>query len=335
LALVGKAQLRIAIAGRSRDRVLGLVGIVNSRAAAVGSGSRFAGHVIHWEENSSVAQLVANTQPKVILHTASLQSPWELQNRTSQWSKLVACAGFGVTLPLQSSLAIRLAYEIKRHAPRTLLVNACYPDAVNPVLRRLGLPITSGIGNVGILSAAIRQNIAKSPLQVIAHHYHVTSLLGDGQRQGKGHGPGIWIEHKRARLDLAAIETIRRASGDRLNLITSATVLPILDGLMFEKLVHTHAPGPNGLPGGYPILIRHHSISLELPKQVGERGAVAMNQDAANSDGIVVCEDGMISLSDRAMDALARHSRVFAQRFPVTQLSEVSSQLLELRRRLA
>ncbi|EIP88919.1 hypothetical protein A33K_15019 [Burkholderia humptydooensis MSMB43] len=60
---------------------------------------------------------------------------------------------YGATLPLRLALALRVARAIGERAQSSRLVNACYPDASNEVLARLGHDVACSIGNVATLAA--------------------------------------------------------------------------------------------------------------------------------------------------------------------------------------
>jgi len=50
--------------------------------------------------------------------------------------------------------------------------------------------------------------------------------------------------------------------------------------------VATHVPGPNGLPGGYPVRVHGGKVSLRLPSGLSEAEAVARNEQSATRDGV-------------------------------------------------
>jgi hypothetical protein len=65
--------------------------------------------------------------------------------------------------------------------------------------------------------------------------------------------------------------------------------------LLREEPTATHAPAPNGLPGGYPVRISRRGVELDLPPDLGRDEAIAVNERAAAFDGIERVEpDGTI-----------------------------------------
>ncbi|MFF0250599.1 Tn3 family transposase [Streptosporangium sandarakinum] len=66
-----------------------------------------------------------------------------------------------------------------------LFLNACFPGAVNPLLKTLGLPVFCGVGNVALLAASLRESLRPARggrLRVLGHHRH---LHTPADRSGK------------------------------------------------------------------------------------------------------------------------------------------------------
>src|SRR5215510_11854080 len=121
----------IALLGRDADRLASLARSATEQAARR---LRVVTIVVDWSDLGFLTRTIGELRPKVLVHTASLQSPWTIDG-SDQWSKMIKTVGFGVTVPLQAVLALRVARAIADASPTTSLVNACYPDAVNSVLR--------------------------------------------------------------------------------------------------------------------------------------------------------------------------------------------------------
>jgi hypothetical protein len=325
--------LRVRILGRNSSALLELAAVANARAYAIKANLEFDASLIDWTSASNIEDTIGQFCPAVILHVASLQSPWEFSSGRSAWSVLIEQGGFGITTPLQAVLAIRVGQAIAKFSPNTFLVNACYPDAVNPIMRCLGLPIAVGIGNVSILAAVLGGARIKDgkKVEVIAHHSHIASLIRQSPTLP---GPMVWIEGCPCELDLKAVGVLWAAKGARLNQITSSTAIGLLVALCSGKSVEAHAPGPNGLVGGYPIRCENRTISLRLPTCITPEEAVAFNQQAAANDGIFVRDSGEVSFSPVAMQALSAHTHGLPETYKVDQIHEVCQELSALKERL-
>ena len=125
------APLRVAVLGRSDARVDALIRSLNCRAAALEQPLAFVGRTVDWGSDSQLRALLWTCRPRAVLHTASLQSPWSLARAGDPWSRLVMEVGFGLTLPLQSRLAIALAAAAK-DAPTRLPESARADGPVSP-----------------------------------------------------------------------------------------------------------------------------------------------------------------------------------------------------------
>jgi hypothetical protein len=126
----------VTVIARSRSAVHDICYTCGVRAGIGGVPVRFVGHVIDLDSSDAIAEAVRDARPRILLGCASDQSPWESGPAASAWTALISRAGFGITLPLPARLAVALAGAV---GPEPLFVNACFPDAVNPLLQRMAL----------------------------------------------------------------------------------------------------------------------------------------------------------------------------------------------------
>lgn len=94
-------------------------------------------------------------------------------------------------------------------------------------------------------------------------------------------------------LDDAAVAEIgkllaqqRRADRRQLNHITGFAAGQFLAALLAGEEFATHAPGPRGLPGGYPVRVKGRDITLDLPSGLDEATATAFNKRAGAREGV-------------------------------------------------
>lgn len=274
-----------------------------------------------------LAGAIGAAEPDVVLVCASYQSPWERVDRPSAWTELVRRAGFGATLPLQAGLAVDVA---RATPPTALLLNACFPDAVNPLLAALDLPVHAGVGNAAIVAASLQAALGlpdQRELAVLAHHVHL-------------HEPADPADEARAWLRGEPVEKLgpllaeQRATEPReVNAVTGLATAVLLDAVLTGGELHTSLPGPHGLPGGYPVAVRGRELELRLPAGVDRDEAVAWNRRMADLDGVRV-EDGRVVPSPAAAEALAPHLPDVASGFAVRDTPAVARALLDLRSRL-
>jgi hypothetical protein len=327
LSITPGASLRVAIIGRSYDKAGEIALIANARAAALGTAAAF--HAVRTSQFKTAAfsGVFRSLKPKVVVLAASIQSPWEMTQAENAWTRLVARGGFGITLPLQ----LRLAAEVGRAAADTqaAVVNACYPDGVNVVLDRVGVPMTCGLGNAAIVEAFCRSKIGagKSDVRVLGHHGQTGPWL-----QGKDSRtrPRIWIQGSEVRArplrpDLGAI-------GEELNRVTTATAIPLLLSLLSGGALRTSIPGVAGLPGGYPFLLKQGKFSMRLPPGVTLGEAIAHNQQGERLDGLDLGTGA--KFVGRARKALEAAKFEYAQGFDLSDWPVACERMVALRDRL-
>lgn len=274
---------------------------------------------------SFLSDRFASLQPIIILQAASLQSYWETETGTSAWADLLREGGYGITIALQAALVDCTAAAANDAVPSAILFNACYPDAVNPLLTRRKRQVLAGIGNIAILEAAIDVPRPDGELRILAHHYHLGAHLRPG-----GAGPRIWVCDKEVADANAAISNLATVRGAEMNHITGATAASLLNGILGGQSLRCHVCGPLGLPGGYPVRLQGRQVELDLPAGISLEAAVAFNAEAAFAEGVVVTERN-VNFSGRARTALARAAPQLAGGFCVDELDGAIKEFLQLR----
>jgi hypothetical protein len=305
LACPRGARMRVAVMSRDSERLQWLVRCAAARAGSLDTGIEFRAVAIDWADQEALCRTLDSLGPRLILHTASVQSPWTLAGG-DRWARLVGAAGYGMTLPLHLLLAQRLGWAVARVGHESLFINACYPDAANPVLASGGIPVLCGIGNVAILEAVMAADlkIRGGDLQLIAHHAHVAGAISGSMdaltclRAWRAGRP--FEAQARQWLQKAALP-----SDHRLNLVTAAAAAAVVSRLLgMSKPANSSLPGPLGLPGGYPVWVEKGRLELRLPEGIAEAEAVHLNEMAAVHDGVVVDSRGVARFSGRAMAAM-------------------------------
>ncbi|SRR5216683_427034 len=322
------SSAQIAVLARSGDRVSEACYISNARAALSRRPVRFTPLCGDITSDNTIAGIIAAQRPQIIISCASLQSPWEGTRSPSQWTAFLHDAGFGVTLPLQSFISVKIAAAIKQHSAASLFVNGCYPDAVNPLLRSLDLPVLGGIGNTALVAASLQTALGlpdQADLRVLAHHLHLQAPA-DQRREVRAWQGGRPLTNVGVLLGAQ-----RGANRQELNAVTGHVSALVVDSLLTGSETYTHLPGPQGLPGGYPVRIADHRVELLLPPGITLDDAVAWNQQMAEYDGVVVTAGGVVRFGAAARAELARYLPGLAEGFHATQLGEACSGLLELR----
>jgi hypothetical protein len=321
----------VTVLARNETAAQQIACVSNARAAGSARPTRFHAEELDASDADRAARLLSRTAPQVLVSCASVQSPWEAARAPSAWTRLLSEAGFGLALPLHAVLARDVARAVRLSGFPTVLVNACYPDAVNPLLHAEGLPVACGIGNSATLAAALRAALRPQPgtrLRVLAHHSHLHPPA-DPQDEVRA-----WLGHQPVQDPGGLLAAHRACAREELNAVTGHTAALFLARLAAGAEVYADLPGPLGLPGGYPVRVQGQQITLDLPDGVTRSEAVAWQQRMAERDGVVVTACGQIRFAPQAVSALAAHLPGIPAGHPVDAVPDLTSELLALRDRL-
>ncbi|MFI0983627.1 hypothetical protein ACH4SP_42325 [Streptomyces sp. NPDC021093] len=330
LAHAPGGDLQVTVAGRSARAAAELAHVAGVRAHSAAVPVTFDAAPAG-QQLQDPQQLVAQAAPDLVLVCASSHSPWERERTPSAWTDLVTAAGFGLTLPFQADLAVRAVRAVAATGSSAQVVNACFPDAVNPVLDALGLRVLCGVGNAGLVAASLAHALEvddTARLRVLAHHVHLAPP-GTGEDEAR-----VWLDDTEVADPARYLARMRQTPRERLNLVTGQTAARVITALLHGMDLDTSVPGPWGLPGGYPVRVREGRLELALPAGLSRSAATAWNRRAGARDGIEVI-DGMVRFTDRVRNALRlAGADEWVDGFPVQDLDSARTRLTALRTRL-
>lgn len=274
-----------------------------------------------WDIEKS-AEAIAVVQPSIILNTSTLQSWRVITNLPKQVFSKLDQAQFGPWLPMHLTLNYKLMLAVKMAEVNSLVVNAAFPDALNPVLDKVGLAPDAGIGNVANIIPALKSSIAfhlnvmaqQINVNFIAHHYlsHSIPRFGTAGNIPFHLSASLDGENITNTIDLEKVfklltSKFRRLGGVDGQLLTASSAARVLLGLCSESTTFTHAPGVQGLPGGYPIMVNSRGLAISLPQGVTLQEAVEINLAGQKADGIEsIDEQGTVHFRDQEMEIMKR-----------------------------
>jgi len=243
-------------------------------------------------------------QPAVVVNCAVLQT-WHVIRRLPEdiYSRLSA-AGLGAWLPVQLTLAMKLAQAIEISGISAHYINTSLSDLTNPVLGAMGIPPTIGIGNVALIEPAVRTVVArileiprtKVILKMVAHHVHWVTWREAGYREGAPFYMRIFADGEDVTARFDTQDLMKKAillypSGTSFSAVSASSAIQNLCALLSQEPVSTHSPGPNGLPGGYPVIISREGAKVDLPADISLEEAININKEAQTYDGIQEIDD--------------------------------------------
>ena len=89
--------------------------------------------------------------------------------------------------------------------------------------------------------------------------------------------------------------------------IAAAAACKMILGILFDTKELCHAPGPNGLPGGYPVKVSANGVEISLPEDITIEEAMRINKEGQIFDGVESIEDnGSVVVTDKVTGILKK-----------------------------
>ena len=334
LAATATRPVGVVVAGRNAFRLAWILTAARARAEMFASPVALGGRELDLAQEERLGELLASLRPKVIVQAASLQPAAVISGAANGWTKLVAEGGLSATAVFQAVLAARVARAMAQLLPASQLINCCFPDVANGIVVAMGLPVTCGIGNIAILAHAFAGHL-ESPrpkLQMLCHYQNIAAWRHPAEQRA-GRAPRVWLD------EAELSDVYPRFAAVQL------TPEPVIDisgasgvGLMLAMAHGTdwwgHVPGPQGLPGGYPVALMDGRIVLNLPAGLDREAAIAWNAAHEVENGLVVEPDGHALYTGLLRDMLRAESADIAAGFHVADLEQAWLAMSALRERL-
>jgi hypothetical protein len=201
---------------------------------------------------------------------------------------------------------------------KTHYINTSLSCLTNPVLGKAGLPPTIGIGNVDLVEPGVRTLVAEElgvprvnvKLYMVAHHQHWVYPREAGYRPGAPYFLKVTVNGKDVTdqfdTDRIMYDGVKLyPPGINFTTVSASSTIKNMQALLFDLNTYTHSPGPNGLPGGYPVVLNANGAEVVLPDDITLDEAIRMNEGAARLDGIEgVEDDGTVVFTDYAVEIM-------------------------------
>ncbi|GAG37994.1 unnamed protein product, partial [marine sediment metagenome] len=113
-----------------------------------------------------------------------------------------------------------------------------------------------------------------------------------------------------------------------LNKLTAATVVKVIRAILQDTKEIVNTPGPNGLPGAYPVRLGRELVEVVLPDDITLEEAIAINEEGNRFDGIEKIEnDGTIIITDKSYRIMRDMLGYDVKKFNIRDSKEVAEQL--------
>lgn len=262
------------------------------------------------------AELIEEVQPSVIINGMTLQSWWVIGQLPADVYKQIDEARFGPWFPMQFLPTYRLMRAVKKSGVNAKVINCAFPDTVNVALAKIGLAPTVGIGNIDNAVAGLRVVAAKTfnvsvrsvTVYLVCAHYTSYYINRFGNSGGSPFYLKVMVDEKDVTPDLNIeqflnnVTTVgRKPGGAKGHAVVASSICKIARAMLFDTKEIGHAPGPNGLPGGYPIKIGADGVEVFLPEGLSFERAVQINEEGNRCDGIESIQaDGTVVLTEKS-----------------------------------
>jgi len=296
-----------------------------------------------WNIDQTAATIV-QFQPDIIFCAATIQRWGAISTLPKPLAERLYAAQMGPWLPMHLTLVYKLMQAVEQTGLDIKVMNASYPDVVNTVLAKVGLVPTIGVGDLANNIPALRKSVALKlgkPLEQVEVFFFAQRYLSYRMsRAGNAGGAPFHLtalvngENVTHLLDMETIfeflpTKLKRIEGTPGQIMTAASAAIVFDGVVNNTGIITHAPGPNGLPGGYPVRVTSDRVQILLPEGLTIEEAIRVNQESLRFDGIErIEEDGTVYFTEENMAILKETLGYECRLMP---LSEAEDRAQELR----
>lgn len=306
--LVREDSLReIAVCDVNRSRGRAKCNLARLSAIAQGVSSAISFLPLDLNRPEEISRVIEQERPDIILNAASLQPWWLAELLPPEPAAVIKKARFGVWLPINLSLPMKLMRTLRELRYPGITVTAPFPDVVNCVLGRIGLASTCGLGNLDEIVPKVRWLAAQSLCSSVEHirvwlvAHHALEPYVYGKPADEIPPYFLRVEH-RGRDVTSEIDANKLLfvpyeipPGTAIHYLTAGTSVRLIRALGSEEEMFIHVPSPGGLPGGYPVMASRKGVRPAPIPGLSLREAIAINERSHRFDGIErIEEDGTV-----------------------------------------
>jgi hypothetical protein len=122
----------------------------------------------------------------------------------------------------------------------------------------------------------------------------------------------------------------RRVGGLAGHAMTAASALSVLEPIADRRDALVHAPGPDGLLGGYPVTIENGKFNLRLPGDMTPAEALAINISGQQADGIrAIRPDGTVEFEPASMSIITDELGYACDKMPLAEAEGRAKEITE------
>ena len=297
-------------------------------AAALGLYPKIRFRQLNLKDVEDTADFLREVDPDIIFNSSCLHPFWKFEEDlpADKSHKITEASrvGFCAALPWRLILPYKLMQAVKKSEIKTHVLISNDPcEVINPLLDKVGLAPTAGIGDFAHAIQPIRRVVSaklKVPMQsvkvyFIGHHstlhlfqrrivpphstYYLKVVVEDRE---------ITKEWKAEDIMLAAVGGSRTPDGrftvpiGHEHRYTASLIVGDMLALLDDTGEIRHCPGPAGHIGGYPVRLSAKGAEIYLPEEITLNEAIKMHEEAQKVEGIEeIRDDGTVVLTDEAV----------------------------------
>lgn len=293
----------------------------------------------------ATTQIIREEKPDVIIDMSVMMPMHGFYKLPKEQFDILYSATFGAWLPCQVALPYRLMQALKKSGVKAHVLTSGLPDLVIPALASVGMAPTIGMGNINLNTAALTILVSRKlnvpaecvKIYLVCEHAWVV-YPRDSAYQKTPYFLKIMVNDKDVtgqfdtdQLMWDAIKLYPPAPSTVFYTGSSKSIINNMYALLSPVGKFTHAPGPKGLPGGYPVIISSNGVELALPEGITEKEAVAINTEAQRiGEGIEsINPDGTCVWTDYAHKILKDLLGFDHKSFKVSESYEIALEMKE------
>ncbi len=295
----------------------------------------------------ATAELINKYDPDVI-YTSMVLLSWKLPTLLPPGDAKKAGRMLGTLLPGHFTLPYKLMQAVKQCGTKAVVVQNSQPDTVNSILWKCGLGVLTGAGNLDNLCTELRRSISikeNVPIKEVIIYLIAEHAIGwMGTREDSPFYIKVMIGDRNItnKYDIHSYISNRLLSRMRSEW-SSKMIFPeaaysatrIIGALVNDTNELLHAPGPNGLMGGYPVRISANGVKVELPEGVTMEEAIKLNTKGAKLEGIEeIKDDGTVVVTEEAHELTKQIMGIDCKTIRPEEMEDRAKELIAAFRRL-
>lgn len=302
-------------------------------------------------DEGAIVETLEAVEPDVVLAAATVlrYAPFE-ELPADERERLIgfgpAGPGYACIIPGQFPLVYNIMQAVATAAiDPPHVINVSLPDIVNPAVARAHSQPLVGSGNICHLVPPIKHlvgDVWDVPMNAVevylvmahpaAHSMLFHNTTGDVPYYMKVLVDGTDVTDSidlDAELQDRGLPFPAGPTAREVSTLTGTISAQIVRAVLSDTGAIVHAPGPNGLIGGYPVRLDRTGAEVVLPDDITFEHAQSINQEALGYEGIErITDDGGIVFTDTTRDILDDVLGVDVKRFKPSDALAVTEDII-------